>query len=80
VETPSYLSIYLEIVSMGSKTATDGLDIKIPPEGISIEDVERQLIEQALNMTNSNQSKAAKMIGLGIDAFRYRMKKFDLLK
>jgi DNA-binding NtrC family response regulator len=70
----------LEIVSMGSKTATDSLDIKIPPEGISIEDVERQLIEQALNMTNSNQSKAAKMIGLGIDAFRYRMKKFDLLK
>lgn len=70
----------LEIVSMGSKTATDGLDIKIPPEGISIEDVERQLIEQALNMTNSNQSKAAKLIGLGIDAFRYRMKKFDLLK
>ncbi|MDT8316417.1 MAG: sigma-54 dependent transcriptional regulator [bacterium] len=70
----------LEIVSMGSTPSTGGLDIQIPPEGISIEDVERQLIEQALDITNGNQSKAAKKIGLGIDAFRYRMKKFDLLK
>ena len=70
----------LEIVSMGSKKAVDSMDIQIPSEGISIEDVERQLIEQALDMTNGNQSKAAKKIVLGIDAFRYRMKKFDLLK
>ncbi|MDH3973832.1 MAG: sigma-54 dependent transcriptional regulator [Deltaproteobacteria bacterium] len=70
----------LEIVAMGTKPRkNEGIDIQIPPEGISIEAVEKELIEKALDMTGGNQSKAAKKIGLGIDAFRYRMKKFGLL-
>ena len=40
----------------------------------------RELIRQALEITDWNQSKAAKKLNLGIDAFRYRMKKFGLLK
>ena len=55
------------------------LTFTLPPEGIDIEDVERELIQQALQATDGNQSKAAKMLNLGIDAFRYRMKKFKLL-
>jgi two-component system response regulator AtoC len=51
----------------------------LPAEGIDIEDVERELIHQALAATDGNQSKAAKKLNLGIDAFRYRMKKFKLL-
>jgi len=71
----------LEIVAMGTKPRkSGGLDLQIPPEGISIEAVEKELIEKALDMTAGNQSKAAKKIGLGIDAFRYRMKKFGLLQ
>jgi len=50
--------------------------LTLPAEGIDIEDVERELIRQALEISDSNQSKAAKMLNLGIDAFRYRMKKF----
>jgi DNA-binding protein Fis len=41
--------------------------------------VEKELIRQALEITDANQSKAAKMLNLGIDAFRYRMKKFGFL-
>jgi transcriptional regulator with PAS, ATPase and Fis domain len=55
------------------------LNFRIPPEGIDIEDVERELIRQSLEMAESNQSKAAKLLNLGIDAFRYRMKKFGFL-
>lgn len=55
------------------------LTFNLPPEGIDIEDVERELIHQALLATDGNQSKAAKRLNLGIDAFRYRMKKFKLL-
>jgi len=51
----------------------------IPPEGIDIEDVERELIRQALELADGNQSQAAKKLNLGIDAFRYRMKKFNFL-
>ena len=52
----------------------------LPPEGIDIEEFEKELIRQALEITEWNQSKAAKKLNLGIDAFRYRMKKFGYLK
>ena len=53
---------------------------RLPPEGVDIEEVEKELIRQALDSTDWNQSKAAKKLNLGIDAFRYRMKKFGYLK
>ncbi len=52
----------------------------LPPEGIDIEEVEKELIRQALENNDWNQSKAAKKLNLGVDAFRYRMKKFGFLK
>ncbi len=55
------------------------LNFRLPPEGIDIEDVERELIRQALELAEGNQSKAAKLLNLGIDALRYRMKKFDYM-
>jgi len=71
----------LEIVARatppgGAPTAA----FRLPPEGIDIEEVEKELIRQALEITEWNQSKAAKKLNLGIDAFRYRMKKFGYLK
>ena len=39
----------------------------------------RELIGQALEIADGNQSLAAKKLSLGIDAFRYRMKKFGYL-
>jgi transcriptional regulator with PAS, ATPase and Fis domain len=62
----------------GAGAGTSGF--RLPPEGIDIEDVERELIRQALEISEGNQSKAAKKLNLGIDAFRYRMKKFGFLK
>ncbi len=53
---------------------------KLPPEGVDIEEVEKELIRQALENNDWNQSKAAKKLNLGVDAFRYRMKKFGFLK
>ena len=53
---------------------------RLVEEGIDIEDVERELIRQALEVSEGNQSKAAKKLNLGIDAFRYRMKKFGFLQ
>ncbi|MDY0212067.1 MAG: sigma-54 dependent transcriptional regulator [Desulfuromonadaceae bacterium] len=54
-------------------------DFVLPSEGVDIEVVEKQLIEQALESCGHNQSRAARKLSLGIDAFRYRMKKFGLL-
>ena len=68
-----------ELVSQAGSSGSSPMSLRIPPEGIDIEDVERELIRQSLEVSEGNQSKAAKMLNLGIDAFRYRMKKFGFL-
>jgi len=68
-----------ELVSKASGPSAGPLSLHLPPEGVDIEDVERELIRQALETSEGNQSKAAKKLNLGIDAFRYRMKKFGFL-
>ena len=50
----------------------------LPEQGIDLEFLEIDLIKQALNHTDGNKSKAAKMLGLSRDAFMYRLKKHSL--
>jgi len=54
--------------------------IMLPPEGISIEAVEKEYIKQALSRYDGNQTKAAKCLGLTLDTLRYRRKKYGLEK
>ena len=54
--------------------------IMLPPEGISIEAVEKEYIKQALSRYDGNQTKAAKCLGLTLDTLRYRRKKYNLEK
>jgi DNA-binding NtrC family response regulator len=71
----------LEIVAKATpQGGAPASSFRLPPEGIDIEEVEKELIRQALEISEWNQSKAAKKLSLGIDAFRYRMKKFGYLK
>ena len=49
---------------------------RLPPEGVDLEEVERQLVVQALERANNNQTKAAELLGLNRDQVRYRMEKF----
>jgi transcriptional regulator with PAS, ATPase and Fis domain len=80
-ETLSVDHLPLEITSRAATAAVTALvTFKLPPEGIDIEAVEKELIRQALENNDWNQSKAAKKLNLGVDAFRYRMKKFGFLK
>ena len=70
----------LEIIAKSSTSTAPVSTFKLPSEGVDIEEVEKELIRQSLEITDWNQSKAAKKLNLGIDAFRYRMKKFGFLK
>lgn len=80
-ETLLLENLPLEIVAKASpQGGAPTSSFRLPPEGIDIEEVEKELIRQALEITEWNQSKAAKKLSLGIDAFRYRMKKFGYLK
>jgi len=50
----------------------------LPDEGISLEDLQQDLIEQALRRTGNNQTKAAKLLGISYDSLRYQIKKFGI--
>ena len=47
----------------------------LPPGGISLEQLETSLLKQALARSDGNQTRAAKLLGLTRDQFRYRWKK-----
>jgi transcriptional regulator with PAS, ATPase and Fis domain len=51
---------------------------RLPPEGVNLEDVERQLLTQALERAGGNQSHAAQLLGINRDQVRYRVEKFGL--
>ncbi len=50
---------------------------KLPPEGINLEKMEKELIRQALEMTNNNQSAAARLLGLTRSKLRTRVKQLE---
>ncbi len=50
----------------------------LPDEGISIEEIEKDLMLQALKKTNHNQSQAAKLLNMTYDAFRSHLKKYKI--
>lgn len=54
--------------------------LAIPPGGLDIEQVEKELIRQALDITKWNQTKAARLLNITRDALRYRMQKFGFLQ
>jgi len=52
--------------------------LELPPGGVSLRAVERDLVRLALERTQGNQSRAARLLGISRDALRYKMKKFGL--
>jgi DNA-binding NtrC family response regulator len=58
--------------------SVEAAQFKLPPGGINLEDVERQLLTQALEQAAGNQSQAAQLLGINRDQVRYRIEKFGL--
>ncbi len=52
--------------------------VKLPPEGVNFEDVERSLIMQAMDRTDNNITKSAKLLGLTFRTLQYRLEKFGI--
>ncbi len=50
----------------------------LPDSGIKLDELEQELLQQALERANGNQSKAARILGLTRYAFMYRLKKYQL--
>ncbi len=52
--------------------------LTIPDAGLSLEEVEKNLIVQALEKAGHNKTLAAKLLGITYDSLRYHVKKFGL--
>jgi two-component system response regulator AtoC len=70
----------MEIVGPSSGQVDAMKGFRIPPEGISLEKVEEDLVRQALRIARGNQTKAAKLLDISRDALRYRMQKFSIVE
>jgi two-component system, NtrC family, response regulator AtoC len=50
----------------------------LPPQGMSLDQWEKSLLEQALREAGGNQTRAAQRLGISRDTLRYRMKKYGI--
>jgi DNA-binding NtrC family response regulator len=67
-------------MSHTSKPASAADLFKLPAEGVNFEDVERSLIMQAMERTDNNITKSAKLLGLTFRTLQYRLEKFGFKK
>ncbi len=56
----------------------NALSLEIPPEGISLEEVEKELIRKALARSGGNRSEAARLLKIPRHVLIYRLEKFDI--
>lgn len=65
----------------GRATSASAGDLfTLPPDGVNFEDVERSLIMQAMERTDNNITKSAKLLGLTFRTLQYRLEKFGFKK
>jgi DNA-binding NtrC family response regulator len=68
-----------EILHLKERTAAKpSPGLTIPDTGLSLEEVEKSLILQALEKAGNNKTLAAKLLGMSYDSLRYQVKKFGL--
>jgi two-component system NtrC family response regulator len=65
-------------VTGSAETGDGGLSLEIPPEGLSLEEVEKTLIIKALEKSGGNRSGAARLLKIPRHVLIYRLEKFDL--
>ncbi len=53
-------------------------NLMLPKDGISLEEVEDSLVQQAIEQCHGNQTHAARLLGITRDQLRYRLKKLPV--
>lgn len=77
--TTRYLPRGLASESRGAGVSLPADQMRLPPDGVSLEDVEMSLVRQALERSGGNQTRAAELLNISRDQLRYRMKKLEEL-
>jgi len=53
-------------------------NFNFPPDSVNLDDVERQLLVQALERAGGNQTHAGQLLSINRDQVRYRLEKFGM--
>ena len=53
-------------------------EIHVPQTGMSLDELNKNLIIQALEMSNGNKAKAAKLLGMSRPTMIYRIEKYGI--
>jgi DNA-binding NtrC family response regulator len=75
VVLPEHLPAELRLATRSSSRSL----IQLPPDGVALTDVERELVRQAVERAGGNQSHAAELLGIERDALRRRLIKYGYL-
>ena len=78
VETADELDVAAFSGLAGDELRASASIVSLPPGGLKLVDVERELIRQALERAEGNRMRAAELLGMTRDTLRYRIEKFDL--
>ena len=80
IDAPDLPSMLLGAAASAPAPAPAGQPVPVDPDSDpSLAEHERQLVSNALERARGNQSQAARALGIGRDALRYKMKKYGLL-
>jgi transcriptional regulator with PAS, ATPase and Fis domain len=59
-------------------TASTGLEIELPEDGIDFEELEKELLAKAMARAGGMATRAAKLLGLSYKTFLYRLEKHGI--
>mgnify|MGYP001765409915 CR=1 FL=1 len=71
----------LNLVPPGGAPASEGsvaLNLRLPPSGISLDDLEKQAILEALRVNNWVQKDAARFLGISSRVMNYKVAKYEI--
>jgi DNA-binding NtrC family response regulator len=71
---------WLEPDDLTLARSASAVQFRLPPNGVVLEQVERQLVIQALERAGGNQTHAGHLLGINRDQVRYRIEKFGLTR
>ncbi len=69
---------FLKTSDQSRSSDSSEFELKVPPEGVKIDVVLKDLILKTLNITKGNQVRAAKVLGLSRSKLRYRMEQLGI--
>lgn len=70
--------IRVEDLKLMDQADTSPSDFILPPDGLDLIEVEKDLIRQALSMSGNNQSEAARLLSIPRHVLLYRLEKYNL--